>query len=112
MATCSDEQLEKMKAEHPDWTLIRIGVQGGDIVIRNPSEAEHNVFSAQFWEKGGEPVAYRNALVQQCVFPDRSELLKMLSRWPGLPSNGKVAKAITYLSGMTDKLEGEGLRVL
>ena len=53
-------------------------------------------------------VAYRNAMLQQAVFPDRNTLISWLKRWPGLGHSAGVMKAIRYLSGQEESLAGKG----
>jgi hypothetical protein len=110
MAELTDDQFAELQTKYPEpeFRLVRVKVQAGELVLRNPAEVEYHAFSASFWEKGGEPAAFRNALVQTCVYPDRDTLLAWLKRYPGLSSNGKVTRAISYLNGMTDALEGKG----
>jgi len=108
----TDEQWEKLRAQfpEPDHELVRIPVQPGEIVLRNPSEAEYHAHQAAIWGVEGEagrPAAYRNALVMQCVHPDKPTLTAWLKRWPGIALNPKVVRAINYLSGQIETLEGK-----
>jgi hypothetical protein len=105
--TLTEEAYAALREKHPECVWVK-GLQMGDLVLRPQTEAEYHAYSVQFWEKGGEPVAYRNALVQTAVFPDAATVQAWLKRWPGLPSNGKVSRALAYLCGMTDALEGKG----
>lgn len=109
---CSDEQFAKLQETYPAPNeLVRVSVQPGEIVLRNPSAIEYQNFTSETWGKPGTegyPIAYRNALVQQCVFPDRPVLLAWLSRWPGIPLSGPVMRAIKYLNGEAEALAGKG----
>lgn len=107
----TDEQFESLKSQYPDPSeLVRVSVQPGEVILRNPSEVEHNVFAVETWGKEGAtgyPAAYRNALVMQCVFPPKETLLAWLKRWPGMPTSPGVMRAIKYLSGEAETLEGK-----
>lgn len=105
--TLTDEQFAELQSKHPECVWVK-GLQMGDLVLRPQSEIEYHAFSSTFWEKGGEPIAFRNALVQTALFPDTGTVQAWLKRWPGLPSNGKVSRAISFLAGLTDALEGKG----
>jgi hypothetical protein len=106
----TDEQFVELQSKYPapQHALVRVKVQAGELVLRNPAEVEFHAFNASFWEKGGEPTAFRNALVQTCVYPDKATLIAWLARYPGLSNNARVTRAISFLAGMTDSLEGKG----
>jgi|ERR1019366_4778202 hypothetical protein len=107
----TDEQYAELLAQYPAPNeLVRVSVQPGEVIIRNPSEVEHHAFATETWGKEGAtgyPVAYRNALIMQCVFPDKGALTAWLKRWPGLPTSAGVMRAIKYLSGEAETLEGK-----
>lgn len=109
----TEEKWEELLKAHPaPAELVKVeGLQPGDIVLRNPTGAEHQAFNATYWGAEGElgkPAAYNNALVMQCVFPDRAVLLTWLKRWPALPTHNRVIRALMYLSGQIDSLESKG----
>ena len=107
----TDEQFSALQAQYPDPSeLVRVSVQPGEVIIRNPSVTEHQIFATETWGKDGAsgyPAAYRNALVIQAVFPDRAVLTAWLNRWPGIPTSAGVMRAIKYLSGEAETLEGK-----
>lgn len=108
----TDEQWAELQTQFPPPAeLVRIDVQPGQLVLRNPTEIEFNAHQAAIWGVEGEagrPAAYRNSLVMQCVYPDKPTLLKWLARWPGIALSNRVVRAINYLSGQVDSLEGKG----
>jgi hypothetical protein len=109
----TDEKYQELKAQFPEpqYELVKIeGLPAGDMVLRNPTEAEHQAFIGEAWSKEGSqgfPAAYRNALVFQCVFPEKTVLTAWLKRWPGLSTNRKITQAISYLSGQQESLAGK-----
>lgn len=107
----TDEQWAALLAQYPDPAeLVRVPVQPGEVIIRNPAEAEHHAFTSETWGKQGTegyPAAYRNALIMQCVFPSKETLVGWLKRWPGMPTSAGVMRAIKYLSGEAESLEGK-----
>lgn len=107
----TDEQWAELLAAHPaPGELVRVAVQPGEVIIRNPTEPEHFAFANETWGKEGAtgyPAAYRNALIMQCVFPAKDTLVAWLKRWPGLPTSAGVMRAIKYLSGEAETLEGK-----
>ena len=112
MAELTDEQWADLQSKYPppDFELLRVTTRMGDLVIRNPNEVEHNAFATETWGKegaSGYPAAYRNALIMQCVWPSRETLLAGLKRWHGIPTSASVMRAIKYLSGEAETLEGK-----
>ena len=109
----SEEQYKDLQKKYPAPAneLVKIeGLQPGDIVLRNPAEIEYHQFQTAIWSVEGEvgrPAAYRNAMVMQVVFPDQQTLAGWLKRWPGIALHNKVVRAINYLSGQVDSLEGK-----
>ena len=109
----TEEQWTALQEQYPApaFELVRVTCQPGEIVLRNPNEVEYHAFSAETWGKPGTegfPVAYRNAMLQQAVFPARNTLIAWLKRWPGLGHSAGVMKAIRYLSGQEESLAGKG----
>ena len=109
----TDEQFQALRATYPEpqHELVRVQTRAGELVIRNPAEPEHHAFTTETWGKQGTegyPAAYRNALVMQCVYPDKATLLAALARFPGLPTSAPVMRAIKYLSGEAETLAGKG----
>lgn len=110
MRKITDDEFAKLKSEYPESTheLLKIELRMGDIVIRNPTEGEFGMFQAQRLDEGQKKLAFPNLLTMCAVFPDKSEVAVALKRYPGLGSNPKVVRALQFLAGEADALEGKG----
>lgn len=110
MRTITDDEFAALSAKYPapDHEIVKVELRMGDIVLRNPSEAEYGMFQSTRLDDTTRKTAFPNLLVMCAVFPERPELVATLKRYPGIPSNGKVVKALQFIAGEADALEGKG----
>ena len=106
----TDEEYKALEAKYPATSheLYKIELRMGDIVLRNPSEGEYSAFQSMRLDDAQKKTAFPNLLMMCAVFPERAELAAAVSRWPGIPSNTKVVRALQYVAGEADALEGKG----
>ena len=103
----AEYQALEGKFAPPDHELIKVELRMGDIVLRNPTEAEYGAFQSMRLEQSTRKTAFPNLLTMCCVFPERAELVAAVKRWPGLASNAKIVHALQYITGEADALEGK-----
>jgi hypothetical protein len=110
MRHITDTEFAKLKEQYPEAThdLVKIELRMGDIVIRTPTEPEWGMFQGQRLSDEQKKLAFPNLLTMCCVFPPKEELAAGLKRWPGITNNIKVLRALQYVSGEADALEGKG----
>lgn len=110
MRKITEEEFKALESTFPapDYELVRVELRMGDIVLRNPSESEYNMFQAQRLDDQQKKLAFPNLLSMCCVFPSKADLAVALKRQAGIPSNVKVVRALQYLAGEADELAGKG----
>lgn len=110
MRQITDEEFTKLQEQFPASTheLVKISLRMGDIVLRNPTQPEYGTFQALRLDESQKKTAFPNLLTMCCVFPERAELAAALKRWPGIPSNAKVVRALQFIAGEADEIEGKG----
>jgi hypothetical protein len=101
-----DALVQKYPA--PGNELVKLELRMGDLVLRNPSEAEYGAFQGMRLEDSTRRTAFPNLLTMCCVFPEPAELQAAIKRWPGIPSNAKVVRALQFIAGEADELAGKG----
>jgi hypothetical protein len=84
-----------------------VEIRAGLFVLRNPSAAEHKMFRTQVLDDETKGIATTNLFVNTCVYPDRQAVSAALARFPGILANPKIQRALAYLSGQSDTLEGK-----
>ena len=108
------EAIDKVVADlrpkfpEPDYELVPLETRAGLFVLRNPSHQEYMMFRKQVGDDTQAHLASPNLFTMTCVYPDRESVGRAIKRWPGMVSQAKVQRALSYLSGMTDELEGKG----
>lgn len=86
MATITDEQLKKLKADNPGESLHLLSNPDTDdhIVCKGPSEGEWKRFRATGPTALERIVAYRNLVTACLVYPSREEFSALLAERPAL----------------------------
>jgi hypothetical protein len=104
-----DKVMAELRAKYPapDFELVPLDLRMGLFVLRNPSHAEHMIAKKMAMNEAEQHLAARNSFVMTCVHPDKVALERAVNRWPGMVSQPKVQRALAYLSGATDELEGK-----
>jgi hypothetical protein len=108
------EDIDKVVAElrqkykEPEYELVPLDLRMGLFVLRNPSHQEFMMYRKQGMDDDQKHLASFNLFAATCVYPDRAELQRAMARWPGLVGSPRVQRALGYLSGTTDDLEGKG----
>lgn len=93
--------VEKLKAEHGEVYILEAA--GGSVVVKPPSRAAMKRF---FNLSAREDRRYEalEALLQDCaVYPDPSELARLLERKPGLVA--PFGEQLVRLAGATEEAE-------
>jgi hypothetical protein len=105
-----DAVMADLRARFPEasYDLVPVQTRPALFVLRNPSHPEHTRFRKEAQSDDMKHVASENLFVATCVYPEREQVTPLLRRYPGLITNGKIQRALAYLSGAVDELEGKG----
>jgi hypothetical protein len=106
-----DKVMAELRAKFPEPSHELVPLQLGRcgfFVLRNPTAQEHMFFTKQAIDDSQQALASPNLFAATCVYPDRAEVTSAMARWPGMVRRTEVQKALQYLSGQTDSLEGKG----
>jgi hypothetical protein len=99
----------KTKYPEPDYELVPVKMERvGLLVLRNPSHAEDVMLRKQVSMEGAGGSATENLFVRTCVYPSAAEVQRLVLRYPALVRNEKIQRAMGYLSGQLEALEGKG----
>jgi hypothetical protein len=104
-----DKVMAELRAKYPapDFELVPLDLRMGLFVLRNPSHAEHMIVKKMAMDEAQQHLAAGNSFAMTCVYPDKAEVARAVQRWPGMVSQPRVQRALAYLSGATDELEGK-----
>jgi hypothetical protein len=110
MREITQEEMDALSAKYPAPSneLLKVKLRMGDIVLRNPTQSEYGAFHAMRLDESQKKGAFNNLLVTCAVFPSREDLAADIKRWPGIPSNAKIVRALQWIAGEADELEGKG----
>lgn len=106
----TDEEWAALKTQYPapGYELIRVELRMGDIVLRNPTETEYSAFASMRLDEAMRKNAFPNLLTMCAVFPAPDALQAAVRRYPGISSNPKIVRALQYIAGEADDLQGKG----
>ncbi len=98
----------RQKYTAPDYELVPLELRMGLFVLRNPTHQEFMLYRKQAMNENEQHLASPNLFASTCIYPDKAALQRAMARWPGMAAAPKVQKALAYLAGTTDDLEGKG----
>lgn len=108
MGTLNDEQYKDLESKFAGKRLARVDmVSVGSLVFRQPSPAEFRMFKTQLLDSSQSAMAYENLFARTVIYPEASEIAKMMEDRPGLSTNRRVITALNRLSGAEDEEEGK-----
>ena len=106
-----DKVVAELRAKYPEpgYELVPLDLgRIGLFVLRNPTSQEHNFYMKQAIDEGQQAMASPNLFVSTCVYPEKPAVQQAMARWPGFVRRSSVQRAMAYLSGAAEVLEGKG----
>lgn len=102
MATLTEAKIAELKAAHGDLQCVVTPM--GELAFKRPSRMAYDKW-ADSGARGGSRSEAARELAQNClVFPDWTEFVATLERYPGILT-GEVSTACTADTGLTEKYE-------
>ena len=100
--------VDGISASNPGWRLETVAHAAGFFVFRQPTPQEYRMFTSQILDPMQQALAYTNLLVATCVHPEKADVAKAVTSYPGLPSNKRIIGALNRLSGSEDAEQAKG----
>lgn len=111
MAEPSQEQIEKLKAAHPNADLQLISAGGGDrevsVVVKVPNRERWMRFKAHAQDQHRKSVAMEALVIDCVVYPSPAEVAQMLEARPALTET--FGNKIAELAGLEETVSAKKL---
>lgn len=102
------EQIAELEAKHGEIAILN-GPNGVyQVAFRKPKRAEWKLFRSNARNEAKRADAEEGLSMACIVYPERSEYVALLEKYPAIPDTVAFAKAIERLMALAAEEEGKG----
>lgn len=100
-------KIEEVRQKHPGAELHLVRIAGEELVVRAPTAAAWERFTAKRGDPSTRFVACKQLIIDCAALPTGADLVAMLDRRPGLVDS--ISSKLAEIAGATQEAEAEKL---